>query len=121
MDWDDKISSKDLTRWEDWLQELPKLEQFTVKPCLKPKNFGGIVSTQLHSFADASQEGYGAVTYLRVFNEDGDGYGAFLMGKLHAQSITDDEEFIILYDLFLRVVCSVKPWLPQRQNQFFNS
>ena len=81
LDWDDRISPEDLTRREDWLQELPKLEQFTVKRCLKPKNFGRIVSSQLHSFADASQEGYGAVTYLRVVNEDGDAHCAFLMGK----------------------------------------
>ena len=30
---------------------------------------------------DASQEGYGAVTYLRVVNENGDVHCAFLMGK----------------------------------------
>ena len=65
LDWYNKISAKDLTRWEDWLQELPKLEQFTVKRCFKPKNFGCIVTSQLHSFADASQVGYGVVTYLR--------------------------------------------------------
>ena len=81
LDWDDKIPPEDLTRWEDWLQELPKLEQFAVERCLKPKNFGRIVSSQLHSFADASQEGYGAVTYLRVVNENGDAHCAFLMGK----------------------------------------
>ena len=34
LDWDDRISSEDLTRLEDWLQELPKLEQFTVKRSL---------------------------------------------------------------------------------------
>jgi len=81
LDWDDRISPEDLTHWEDWLQELPKLEQFTVKRCLKPRNFGRIVSSQLHSFADASQEGYGAVTYLRIVNENGDAHCAFLMGK----------------------------------------
>jgi len=36
FDWDDRISPEDLTRWKDWLQELRKLEQFTVKHCLKP-------------------------------------------------------------------------------------
>ncbi|KAL9986299.1 hypothetical protein ACROYT_G000428 [Oculina patagonica] len=81
LDWDDRIPPEDSTLWEDWLQEPPKLEQFTVKRCVKPTNFGRIVSSQLHSFADASQEGYGAVTYLRVVNEDGDAHCAFLMGK----------------------------------------
>ena len=34
LDWDDRISPEDVTRLEDWLQELPKLEQFTVKRSL---------------------------------------------------------------------------------------
>lgn len=63
------------------MQELPKLEQFTVERCLRPKNFGRIVSSQLHNFSDASGEGYGAVTYLRVVNEAGNVHCAFLMGK----------------------------------------
>ena len=49
LDWDDRISPEDLTRLEDWLQELPKLEKFTVKRSLKPKNFDRIVSSQVHS------------------------------------------------------------------------
>ena len=81
LDWDDRISPEDLAHWQDWLQQLPKLEQFTVERCLKPKNFGRIVSSQLHNFADASQEGYGAVSYLLVVNQDGNVHCAFLMGK----------------------------------------
>ena len=81
LDWDDRIPLEDLKRWQDWLQELPKLEQFAVERCLRPKNFGRIVSSQLHNFSDASGEGYGAVTYLRVVNEAGNVHCAFLMGK----------------------------------------
>jgi len=49
--------------------------------CLKPKNFGTVVSKQIHSFTDASSTGYGQVTYLRMENERGDIHSAFLMGK----------------------------------------
>ena len=56
-------------RWQDWLKELPEPEQFAVECCLRPTNFGHIVSCQLHNFSDASGEGYGAVAYLRVVNE----------------------------------------------------
>ena len=66
LGWDDRISAEDLARWQVWLQELPKLELFVVKRCLKPKNFGRVVSNQLHNFADASLEVYGAVSHLRV-------------------------------------------------------
>ena len=81
LEWDDRIPLEDLERWQDWLQELPNLEQFAVERCLKPKNFGRIVSSQLHNFSDASGEGYGAVTYLRVVNEARNVHCAFLMGK----------------------------------------
>ncbi|KAK3746525.1 hypothetical protein QZH41_016739, partial [Actinostola sp. cb2023] len=39
------------------------------------------VSTQLHNFADASQKGYGAVSYLRVVNSKGEIHCTFMMGK----------------------------------------
>ena len=81
LDWDDIIPHEHFVRWRDWLKELPKLEQFSVERCLKPKNFGRIMSSQLHNFSDASGEGYGAVSYLRVVNEAKDVPCAFLIGK----------------------------------------
>ncbi|PFX21826.1 hypothetical protein AWC38_SpisGene13688 [Stylophora pistillata] len=81
LDWDDRIPHEDLAGWQDWMRELLKLEQFAVERCLKRKNFGCIVSSQLHNFSDASSEGYGAVSYLRVVNEAKDVPCAFLMGK----------------------------------------
>ena len=57
LNWDDRIPHEDLVRWQDWLKELPTLEQFAVKRCLKPTNFGRIVSRQLHNFSDASCHG----------------------------------------------------------------
>jgi len=51
--------------------------------CLKPANFGTVVSRQIHNFSDASSTGYGQVTYLRIENEKGDIHCAFLMGKAH--------------------------------------
>ena len=82
LDWNDRIPLEDLVRWQDCLKELPKLEQFAVERCLRPKNFGHIVSCQLHNFSDASGEGYVAVAYLRVDNEARNVHCAFLMGKL---------------------------------------
>lgn len=60
---------------------VTKLEQCAVECCLKPKNVGRIVFSQLHNFAVASHEGYGAVSYRRPANEDGDVHCAFLFGK----------------------------------------
>ena len=49
--------------------------------CLKPNNFGVVVSRQIHSFSDASSTGDGQVSYLRMENERGDVHCAFLIGK----------------------------------------
>ena len=81
LSWDDEIGKELRVRWEKWRSQLPALEQFSMERCLKPKNFGTVVSRQVHSFSDASSTGYGKVTYLRMENERGDIHCAFLMGK----------------------------------------
>ena len=68
-------------RWRAWLEDLPKLQQFSVDRCFQPKDFDDAVSRQLQTFSDASQRGYGAVTYLRVVNSSGDVHCSFLIGK----------------------------------------
>ena len=81
LGWDDVIPTSVAQEWADWLQELHLLEGFSVGRCLKPPNFGKAVSAQLHHFADASEEGYGTVTYLLLRNDQAQTHVAFIMGK----------------------------------------
>lgn len=67
--------------WKSWLEELPRLEQFSIDRCFKPPNFGDIISCQLHHFSDASQVAYGAVSYLRLVNAQHEVHCSFVMGK----------------------------------------
>ena len=39
--------------------------------CFKPSKFGKVIDCNLHHFSDASQDGYGQVTYLRIVDEKG--------------------------------------------------
>ena len=71
LGWDDVIASEEAMRWKTWLANLPKLSQVVVSRHLKPGNFGEILSSQLHHFADASQVAFGAVAYVRFENTDG--------------------------------------------------
>lgn len=48
---------------------------------MKPKNFGQVKTAQLHNFCDASEQGYGTASYLRLTNDSGEVYVAFVMGK----------------------------------------
>ena len=79
--WDDPLDPVNQHRWLKWLNDLPKLEQFEIKRCLVPEEFGKIIQCQLHHFADASQEAYGSVSYLRLVSAERRIHCAFLIGK----------------------------------------
>ena len=49
--------------------------------CLQPPGFGNVVCSELHHFSDASEQGYGAVSYLRSVNANGDIHCSFVLGK----------------------------------------
>ena len=49
--------------------------------CIKPKAFGDVVTTELHHFSDASEIGYGAVSYLKIVNERGEIHCCLIMAK----------------------------------------
>ena len=59
--WDEQISRSDLSKWEDWTNSLPELQEVAVQRCFKPQEFGELQQVQLHHFSDASESGYGAV------------------------------------------------------------
>ncbi|XP_077865856.1 uncharacterized protein LOC144352901, partial [Saccoglossus kowalevskii] len=64
--WDDEINKKDLQKWHGWEVDLPQLKKISVPRCFKPVDFGKVVSCQVHNFSDASERGYGMVSYLRL-------------------------------------------------------
>ena len=81
LSWDDEIPTECNVRWQRWLTDLLKLSQFTIERCLKPANFGRIVSSQLHHFSDASEIGFGSVSYLRHSDGHGGIHCTILQGK----------------------------------------
>ena len=68
--WDDEINDALFLKWQFWLQVLPELECVEVPRCYHNKNFvdGQI---ELHTFVDASENGFAAVSYIR-FSCDGE-------------------------------------------------
>lgn len=81
LGWDDAIPPSAAQEWTGWVKELQTLNGFSTSRCLKPPNFGEITAAQLHHFADASEEGYGTVTYLLLHNHQGLAHSAFIVGK----------------------------------------
>ena len=64
-----------------WLCDVPILLSVALPICLKGTNFGWIQNAELHHFADASQIGYGTVSYARLVNENGFTLCSFLAGR----------------------------------------
>ena len=63
------------------MEELGLLAAFSVDRLIKPADFGTVKKAQLHHFSDASEEGYGTVTYIRMVNQEDHIHVAFLLGK----------------------------------------
>ena len=70
-----------MENWQQWLHDLLQLEEFSVNRCSKPSGFGDASSCELHHLSDASQVGYGAVTYRRLVNESSQIHCTFVMSK----------------------------------------
>nr|XP_029137104.1 uncharacterized protein LOC114921369 [Labrus bergylta] len=79
--WDDNIPADIGNQWIRWLEDLKGMDSFKVERCIKPKHFGQLTEAQLHHFSDASQEGFGIVTYLRIENSKSSVHVSFLLGK----------------------------------------
>ncbi|XP_071944378.1 uncharacterized protein [Antedon mediterranea] len=69
--WDDKIYEVDFRRWQQWLDELKRLQEWNMPRCYISKGLGEIASRQLHVFSDASEKGYGMAAYMRYEDKQG--------------------------------------------------
>ena len=57
------------------------LSKLAIDHCFKPANFGTIAYSQLHHFSDASEIGFGSVSYLRLVDINDRVHCAILLGK----------------------------------------
>ncbi|XP_039456650.1 uncharacterized protein LOC120433807 [Oreochromis aureus] len=79
--WDETIPAEMAQTWQKWVEDLVLLNKFSISRCVTPKGFGEIKSAQLHHFCDASETGYGAVSYLRLSNSKQEVCVSFIIGK----------------------------------------
>ncbi|XP_039258067.2 uncharacterized protein LOC120334628 [Styela clava] len=79
--WDDPACERDANSWANWLNQIHLLENLKICRCLEPLDFGRVSRSDVHIFADASNNGYSAVAYLRLIDEDSRVHCAFLMGE----------------------------------------
>ena len=65
---ENKLLRSDLEFWKNWLELRAQFHTIKFERCLVPLE---AVQTELHTFCDASEEAYAAVSYLRCVDKDG--------------------------------------------------
>lgn len=68
-DWDEPIAGQARVKWGRWRSELLDLEVLKIPKCFVPDGFEELSTIELHHFSDASVNGYGHCSYLRVLNK----------------------------------------------------
>ena len=64
-----------------------RLSSVSIPRCKRPDGFGVSTCIEVHSFSDASQDGYGVVCYVRHHNEREEVYFQFVMAKARVASL----------------------------------
>ncbi|XP_038141595.1 uncharacterized protein LOC119783899 [Cyprinodon tularosa] len=80
LKWDEVIPHSLCRKWLDWLEDLQLISSFKVDRCIKPSCIRKPDKAQLHHFSDASQDGYGTVSYLKL-EKNNISHVAFILGK----------------------------------------
>ena len=65
LGWDELLDLQLTKKARKWFSELADLTEIKVPRCLQVKKEGEVISRSLHTFSDASEEAYGAVSYVR--------------------------------------------------------
>ena len=57
------------------------LEEMRIRRCYKPNDFGELKTIEVHHFSDASVDGYGQCSYLRLVDDKNRVHCSILLGK----------------------------------------
>lgn len=79
--WDEEVPRNIHDEWSKWSAGFPLISKFKVQRCFKMTGFGPVTHAQLHHFADASDQGFGTASYLRLVNGENNVHVALVMGK----------------------------------------
>ena len=77
--WDETLPSE--MSKKSWQIEFQLLTTTEIPRYYKPRGFKEIKSAELHHFTDASIDGYGTASYLRLEDSDGKAHCSLVMGE----------------------------------------
>ena len=85
--WDDKVPDEIEHKWFKWLDGLRSLIDLQIPRCVKLRDFDDDTCIELHHFADASLQAYGACSYIRCINKFGQIHTQLLFSKCRVAPI----------------------------------
>jgi len=81
VDWDEKVPDDIRPKWERWRADLHNLSQLKIRRCYQPEEFGTLKTVEMHHFSDASNEGYGQCSYIRLVDDSNRVHCSLVMAK----------------------------------------
>ncbi|GFS54451.1 integrase catalytic domain-containing protein [Trichonephila inaurata madagascariensis] len=78
LEWHEKLPVPVAAEWASFVQYLPVLEKLKIPRFALSENLESII---LYGFSDASEKGFGAVTYVSVIKNNGDRHSQLLCSK----------------------------------------
>ena len=87
LGWDEAVPEDCSKQWKLWVADLQIIDQYNVPRSVLPDRLSGVSTLEIHHFSDASERGYGVVSYLRVVDQK-DGVSCnLLLSKSHLAPI----------------------------------
>ncbi|XP_028404802.1 uncharacterized protein LOC114527367 [Dendronephthya gigantea] len=69
--WDEVLPEDEIELWRNWQESITQLKTMTIPRCIRQDMSANLCRAEVHNFADASRDGYGAASYLRQVDEEG--------------------------------------------------
>ena len=70
MGWDKPVPRDMKLGWETWMKHLENLEKIEIPRSFIPDSFGEVQRVELQHFSDASSQGYGQCSYIRLLSKE---------------------------------------------------
>jgi hypothetical protein len=64
LGWDNAIPKENQATIWRWQETLDEIQDYKIPRWLKNEEMGKVKGTQLHHFSDASEDGYGCISYI---------------------------------------------------------
>ena len=80
LSWDQELDQNMCDKWKIWDFEISKISSLSIPRCIHPHTFMP-VKQEIHTFADASELGYGACSYVRSFDKNNTVHCSLMLGK----------------------------------------